>query len=523
MDEHLKITFSSSIQKLREVNSSFDIGILKVAYHGDNNNGTNIAKEVFERNIDTIYNCPIVCNYNRDADEIGSHDFEIIQKDGVTKLVNITQPVGVVPESANYWWEECEDITGIHEYLCVEVIIWKRQEAYEKIKDNVITDESMEINIKRGHYKDGIYIIEDFEFTAFCLLESARPCFESASLAVFNGNEFKQQYSEMMEELKEYFKLVNSSKEDDIESKNNPEGGEKQLELKMELLSKFNLSVEALDFDIESMTYEELEEKLNAKYSNGGNDNNGNPDDPSKIEFSLTGEQFKEGLIESLHSEKIETSWGEMCRYMYFDYDSDASEVYCYDTEDWKLYGFGYSMNGDNVVIDFENKKRKKFSIVDFNEGDMEFSSKEMFSIVADASASHKASELTTQFEAIKTELEDKYNAASDTIENMNTELEELRTYKNQIEEEKRKSDEDAVFSMFADLLGVKEFEDLRENCSDFSIEQIEEKCFALRGRKNTMEFSERKQKNTRLPIDKKSYAADEPYGGIFLEFPPNC
>ena len=87
----------------------------------------------------------------------------------------MTQPVGVIPESANYWWETYEDKNVSREYLCVDALIWKRQEAYQKIKDNVVTDESMEIKVLDGRMKDGVYVIDAFEFLAFCLLESAEP------------------------------------------------------------------------------------------------------------------------------------------------------------------------------------------------------------------------------------------------------------------------------------------------------------------------------------------------------------
>ena len=91
------------------------------------------------------------------------------------KIVNITQPVGVIPESAKYWWEEIEDNSGVHEYLCVDALIWKRQEAYRKIKDDGITDESMEISIKEGEMVDGMYVIKRFEFTAFACWEQRSP------------------------------------------------------------------------------------------------------------------------------------------------------------------------------------------------------------------------------------------------------------------------------------------------------------------------------------------------------------
>lgn len=504
----MKITYSSSVEKLCEVNHSFDSGVLKVAYVGKNRNGSSISKEAFERSMSTIYNCPVVCNYNRERDEIGSHDIEVVVKDGTPTIVNITQPVGVVPESANIWWESFEDASGVHEYLCCEVLIWKRQEAYEKIKENGITDESMEIRVKSGYMEDDVFVIESFEFLAFCLLETAEPCYESAGLEMFGLTEFKQKYTEMMEEFKANFKQVNSPIGDDI-LKNNSKGGKEQLDQKMELLAKFGLTIEQVNFDIESMSVEEVEAELN-KLKEEAN------------KFSLTGEQFRECLIESLCAEKIETCWGEMSRYMYMDYDAEVSEVYCYDAEDWKLYGFTYSMNGDNVVVDFESKKRKKFSIVDFDEGDMDLSHKQVFDVVAEASANSTATTLNAKFEIDFAELEEKYNAASDTISEMNKEIDELRAYQQEVIAAERAADEDAVFAMFEDLNGVEAFEELRANCAEMSIEDIEEKCYALRGRQGVQKFSEKKTQNPRLPIEQMgTKPQDEPYGGLFLEFPP--
>lgn len=526
MDQHMRITYSSSVDRFRNVNSSFDSGILKVAYVGKNRNGSSISKNAFERSISTIYNCPVVCNYNRERDEIGSHDMEVVVKDGETRLINITQPVGVIPESAQYWWENVEDASGVHEYLCIEALIWKRQEAYEKIKENGITDESMEIKVISGHMEDDIYVIESFEFLAFCLLETAQPCYESASLEMFGMNEFKQKYSEMMEDFKESFKKVSASNEDDIHLQCSSKGGEMLLEQKMELLAKFGMTLDQLDFDIDPMTTQELETKLvEIKANLAGKENQvttGAAGDAGNT-FALSGEQFRDELIDALSKETTETVWGEMSRYMYCDYDPSTNEVYCYDVQDWKLYGFSYSMDGDKVLIDFATKKRKKFSIVDFDEGDLEYSFETAFKTVATASALHREGELNTQFESEKAELEKKYTSASEAMESMNSELSELRQYKQQKLSEERAADVDAVFSMFTDLNGIEAFETLRTDCSNLSIQEIEDKCYAIRGRNVPHTFSASKPKNIRTPASGGGIhnTEDEPYGGLFVEFPP--
>ena len=410
-ERNLNIVFESAVERLTEVNSSFDRGVLRVAYTGKNRNKSFISKSTFEKCIDTIYNCPIVCNYNRETDSIGAHDVDTVKTGKGIKIVNITQPVGVVPESAKYWWENItEDNGDVHEYLCVEVIIWKRQEAYAKIKENGSTDESMEIKVKSGKTIDGYYHIDSFEFTAFCLLESAEPCYESACVEMFSLNSFRTQYSKMMAEFKEHFSTVNTSQEDDIDpqniTQNLSKGGSISLD-RMELLSEYGLTVEALDFNIDDFTVDELRAKFEAmKQANDGdgsvpaNTDDGNGGTPTGTDgeptgeptggtdggegegnnFSLTGEQFLSLLIEALRQVKYtDPYWGETCKYLYVDFDTSVNEVYCYDCEDWKLYGFTYSMNGDNVVIDFESKKRKKFSIVDFDEGSADFNYKYAF------------------------------------------------------------------------------------------------------------------------------------------------
>ena len=133
-DKNVRLVFNSALKNIMSCNESFDQGVLRIAYHGENRNGSCISKEVFEKCLPSMYNVPVVANYMRDDDMIGGHDIEIVRKDNFPKMVNITHPVGVVPESASNWWELVTEEDGIiHEYLCTDVLLWKRQEAYEKI------------------------------------------------------------------------------------------------------------------------------------------------------------------------------------------------------------------------------------------------------------------------------------------------------------------------------------------------------------------------------------------------------
>lgn len=515
-DGKINIVYESSIDKLTEINSSFDKGVLRVAYVGKNRNNSFISKDAFEKCIGTIYNCPIVCNYNRETDSIGAHDIEAVNTGNGIKLINITQPVGVVPESAKYWWETVVEENGaVHEYLCVEVIIWKRQEAYIKLKENGITDESMEINVKQGAMVDGYYHIDSFEFTAFCLLESAEPCFESACIEMFSLCSFKEEYTKMMADFKEHFSTVNTSKEIevDIHSEDLSKGGSILLD-KTKLLSEYGLTIDALDFNIDDFTIEELKSKFEAMKKEAQKDRDGT--------LSLTGEQFLSELIESLSAVKYsDPYWGEVSRYLYTDYDSSLSEVYCYDCEDWKLYGFSYSMNGDNVIVDFDSKKRKKITIVDFDEGSSDPSYNYSFELFGKAILAAKESELSRA----KSELEQKYSTATQTISGIQSELETLRNYKKTKMDEERREAEIELFTRFSNLNGIEAFDALRSNCSDMTIESIESKCFEIMGRNAAIaNFSASRSKpsqSTRIAIE-KNRLKDEPYGGLFVQYPPS-
>lgn len=511
MNKVLNMTFASSLTDLCEINSSFDSGVLRICYPGANRNNTFISKESIERCLPTIYNCPIVCNYDRESDTFGGHDIEIVRdNEGSLRIVNVTQPVGVIPESARVWFEniECED-GEIREYLCAEVLIWKRQEAYRKLKDDGITSHSMELNVKSGERIDGLYHINDFEFTAFALI-GVEPCFEDSALEMFSHRDYKAQFAEMMQELKENFNLVNTSLEVDNKHPqfSTTEGGKKVLEEKIALAQEYGIEIEGLDFSIEDITIEELKEKFEAMRASVEEPEIATPEvtEPEVTDkFALVSNVVEE-LHRMLRAITIEREWGTCTRYWYVDCDLDAGEVYCWDTEDWLLYGFKYSVDGDAITIDFDSKKRKKYIIEDFNEGEQNSPFYQLFETLE--SKLHDGLEIKSQ-----------YQNASDTIASLEEELGELREFKKNVEADIAKSEREKVFAQFEDLIGVEAFENLRNNCEEMTVEDLEEKCFAIRGRQNgsAAKFA-LETKQPRILVN-PSNGETEPYGGIFIKY----
>lgn len=534
MGKDLTVTFASSLTDIRNINPSFDIGKLKICYTGDNRNKTSISREAIERALPTIYNCPVVCNYNRDDDTLGGHDVDVVSDaEGNLSMINLTTPVGCVPESSRPWFENSEDENGVvHEYLCTDVLLWKRQEAYKKIKNDGIVAESMEIRINDGEQRDGIYYIYDFCFTAFALI-GVEPCFEGASLQMYSMGAFKAQLSEMMLELKDNIECINALLSGNDHTINyTTEGGEAVLD-KNEILEKYGIDPETLDFSIDDYTAEELIEKFEAMLAEEQTvdeptaDENAteeefnaadidNPSDELPTQEEHEGDVAEESYeLTSNLTDEIGTAMcavvidypygGSGPKYCICDTDFEAQEVYAWDVEDWNLYGFKYTIDGDKVTIDFESKMRKKIAIVDYVDGTQQSPLMAVIEYM-DGKAKHESAEA-----------ENKYQEASATIEAMETELDELRNYKQDVEDRIEMENKNAVFARFEDLIGIEEFENVRENCADYDVETLEEKCFAIRGRNSVVKFSH-EEKAPKLPVSRIS-VANEPYGGIFAEY----
>jgi len=537
-----------SLFDIQEVNSSFAKASLKVMYVGDNRNNSNIEKPVVQRALPTLYNVPIVAHWMIEENTIGGHDIEVVHDDHGIRFRNLTEPCGVVPDHAKFRFEVQEDEYGEkHEYLIIDgVLLWKRQDVYKHIVNdlNGKVKHSMEITVKSGkkNADTGRFVIDELEFTALCLLENCEPCFEGSELELYTAQNFKLQMEQMMQELKETFSMVTPSAEvHDTHPQNIlTEGGEKVLHEKTELAARYGIDVNALDFSLDDFTLEELTEKFEAMQATAEEPEaaepaaepeateepetaeQAEPADPEPAEpeenpepaaepeadnFALTGNVLNE-VMRSLEQETMTDDWGTWPRYCYADCDLDAGEVYCWDCTDWLLYGFKFAMDGDNVVIDFESKQRMKYVIAPFEEGEQASPFAETFQRMAEKLQS-------------SAELNEKYQAASDTITAMETELGELRQFKADTESKALQSAREEVFAQFEDLIGVEAFEDLRAHCEDYSdMDALEEKCFAIRGRNGTPAKFSMGEKTPKLKVvrDEDNYTK-EPYGGLFARF----
>jgi len=286
------------------------------------------------------------------------------------------------------------------------------------------------------------------------------------------------------------------------------------LQSKTELAEKYGIDPQSLDFSMDDFTEEELTQKFEAmRAADGSADGEAQAEEPAaeqdavpaaEQQYALTGNLLEE-LIGALDAVTVQREWGECRRYCYVDCDFDAMEVYCWDVTDWKLYGFPFQMNGDACQIDFENKKRKKYVIADFDEGEQIAPTAALFAQMEQRILDG------AQWEA-------KYQAASDAMATMGTELDELRKFKEDVELQALNQARADVFARFEDLVGVDAFEALRNDCSAYDAEALEEKCYAIRGRNAVPAKFSAEDRAPKLKVEKETHSY-EPYGGIFAEY----
>ena len=568
MQKKMWLDYPSSINDIVERNKSFDACTIRVMYTGKNRNRTSISKEAVEKAIPTLYNCPIVCNYDVEEDKIGGHDVEFVKTKNGLKMVNLTDAVGVIPEGAEYRWETVEDNGTEHEYLVVDGILWKRSSAYEKLKKDGISGQSMEITVNSGKSVDGVFEIYSFDFTAFCILgEDVEPCFESADIETFSLEVYKTRFEHMMEDLKmEYSMAANTTDESGKEFSS--KGGEGKVNL-TELMAKYNLVEADITFDTDGMSVEELEAKFaeiqskkatsageegepeggtaEAGATEGGasgegaslegdgptgelgdgltieeeeegedpaqpgegttepeadpnsdeeDDASGTPGQKKSGNFALMAGQLADELYRALSAETFHDDfWDEDCRrYWYIDHDAEAQRVYAQDWRDDVICAFNYSMNGDTVVVDFASYKRQKVQFVDFDEGETTMA---MFGKAHDAMQ----------------------EVFSKKLEKATADMAELKKFHDETVAAQRKAQLDEVFASFADMNGNESFEELKGNCDALSVEEITEKCYAIRGRSVKVNFSVNQPTSVRLPVERKLPEKNDPYNGVFARY----
>ncbi len=511
------VQYDTSIQ-LQADDLKIPVEIL-VMHDQINLNQSNFDFEVIDNEItkESIKNIPILGYIKKidgsDEQDFAGHEMEVVIKDGEIKVVYLERPIGVVPETNNYEYVEKDG----KKYVKVIGYLWKDylNEGYEILQENPNKSVSMEIIVDAYELrKDGIINIKAYRYTGITVLgDDVLPGMSGANIQVigqFSENQkFSQEFYERVEKLN--LELRNFQNQSSLEvdiNNNNKEGGKELVDEKLELLKKYNLAEETISFKIEELSLEEIESKI-AEH------------------FALLTSQKQEEIINALRAETFKDRWGdEYSRYSYVD--NSEAEVFAYDRQDnWRLYGFTYSMNGDNVAIDFESKKRKKFEIVDFIEGDVVFEllSKEAVEYEVSVKEKELQESFSVEKDIIVKEIKDEYNnkiseyetnltslteqfnliqTENSQLKESNASLSEFKTNTEQAQQEafekKQKELKEELVTNFSKVLTTEEIQSVVDK--DLSIEEMEKDFKLIYAEKDLqIKFNKKNNKKTETEI----------------------
>lgn len=173
-------------------------------------NGTKFNKDGVERAKESLNYVPVIGYFK--GDDFADHGIRLEIEDEEIKQVVKTVPFGVCIKDSSRW-ENIQKPNGEYEeYLVVDAYLWNRyNDAISVVKENKC-NQSMEIVVQSGEYAEGWYNINDFSFSALCILgEDVQPAFNLAKIRTsdkFSTDELKDSYKEMLDKLA--YALTNS-------------------------------------------------------------------------------------------------------------------------------------------------------------------------------------------------------------------------------------------------------------------------------------------------------------------------
>jgi hypothetical protein len=519
---------------------------IDVMHTGANLNKTSFTKDAINKAVPTIRNTPILGYVVDELDEEDKdfkgheHELRITNKD--VKYVYAGQAYGVIPESCNPRWIVKDDGTGIErEYLRVDGLIWtKFSDPVDIFTRDGTKNHSVELtDMACGPAdKNGNVPVGSFKFDGCCIMSTTDPSIKPAMTgscvtANFSVEDITAQIRDRLYEyqaIQQNYTAQNDNPSDEEkgdttpmnENEKNPamtenavaEGAVENPEIETPAAENTATKTESEAAPAENAAPEEGAKNATTEVPAENTAPAEEREPVASSEFTLTTEQLLNEISGALGAYKIPSSWDpENMVPRYWMNDVQGDEVIVIDCTTYNLMGIPYSMNGDNVVLDVENAKRKKVTFEDWDEGEvlpgMSAAFTEITNTVAEMNA--KISDLTKEF-----------TEASETIAEMKPKLEAYEKAEADAKAAEMEAKRNALFATFDEKLGADaEYIALKEN-KEISYSDLETKCYALVGRKSA-EFSYVPNKNNkgtvRFGVGGTQNGSDVAYGGLIEHY----
>lgn len=517
---------------------------IDVMHTGANLNKTSFTKDAINKAVPTIRNTPILGYVVDELDEEDKdfkgheHELRITNKD--VKYVYAGQAYGVIPESCNPRWIVKDDGTGIErEYLRVDGLIWtKFSDPVDIFTRDGTKNHSVELtDMACGPAdKNGNVPVGSFKFDGCCILSTTDPSIKPAMTgscvtANFSVEDITAQIRDRLYEyqaIQQNYTAQNDNPSDEEKGDTTPMN---ENEIKTPGVEENQVPAENTVAPTEPAGNEATPPNENtvtepaaapaeenaapttepepAPAEPAGTENTApTENEPAAgAEFTLSANQLRDEIYNALLKVQVPSRWDSDCMIpKYWLTDILDSEVIVTDSGTYQLMGIPYSMNGDNVVLDYANIKRKKVTYEDWDEGDVMPGLITMFSTLTDKLV----------------ELSDSFTKAANEVSEIKPKLEAYQKAEEEAVVAAEKAKRDELFSVMDEKLGADaEYIALKEN-KEISYSDLEIKCYALVGRKSA-EFSYVPNKNNkgtvRFGVGGTQNGSDVAYGGLIEHY----
>ena len=538
MNQQYPISFSKKNEYETSDFRFIDVYI-DVMHTGANLNKTSFTKDVINKAVPTIANMPIlgyVVNELDDEDkDFKGHEHELRITDTDVKYLYAGQAYGVIPESCNPRWVIKDDGTGTErEYLRVDGLIWtKFGDPVDIFTRDVTKNHSVELTdmIYEAKRDDGITPVSSFKFDGCCILSTTDPKIQPAMTgscvtANFSVDDITSQIRERLYEyqsLQQNYSAKNENPSDEEKGDIPPmneneknhavtenavaEGAVENSEVETTTAENAATKPESEAVATENAASEEGTENTTIKDSaeNAAPVEEGEP--AASSEFTLTANQLRDEVYNALLEIQVPSRWDPECMIpKYWLTDIQGNEAIVTDSGTYQLMGIPYSMNGDNVVLEYENIKRKKVIYEDWDNGDVMPGLITMFSALTDKLV----------------ELSDSFTKATNEVSEIKPKLEAYQQAEAEAVAAAEKAKRDELFSIMDEKLGANaEYTALKEN-TEITYAELETKCYALVGRQSA-EFSYvptiNNKGTVRFGVGGTQNGSDAAYGGLMEHY----
>lgn len=523
---------------------------LWIMREGINSNGSSFDLSGMDRASESLKNIPILAYIKKGEDgepDFDEHNMEYrFETDDEGNLClkehYLEVPIGVIPESNNY---RLEKVNG-HNWVVVDGYIWKSysNEGFEILKRDEEKSVSMEITVNRGEFSKNVYNILDYTYLGVTVLGSdVAPGISGAKIKMdFSTNDnteffnaVKELNKMLKEELQSEVKQVDKTtlefeetkkKKDDEEDKKcgrAVEEVEVVEEPETEIVETVEEVEEIVDTEKEVEVIEEpqeIEETETTETEEIVEEKKEEPteevveEEPETMETEV--EEIVEEETETTETEEFSANIGNVVGYIqeaiakityeeeflgeyytspkfyYEDLILDTNTAILFDAESWKYVGVNYTLDGDNVLVDFDSAKEY---IPTWKE--REVGNQSGYGVVS----------------AYKKQCEERFNSI---VERFKSENEELKKFKEEVEVGLLKEELVNIASEFA-ALKEEETQVVIDKVLNKEIDKqdFKKELFAMVGMKameNTQVFSATKGTKFKVPAHNED---NDPYGGL--------